>query len=696
MKYYKGSVTFYFVIAITLIISVIMSVTEIARINAQKLYLQIATDSGIDSMASLYHRKLYEYYNLYGVEYRTKEGLIDEYFDFIYPYFVDEDRYVGNWYIANIEKENINLEIKELVDENYLEKEILEYMKYKVVGKAIEFFGKTFYIENENDLNELVSEAEGIFEETKKRELYAEIHKRYFDFKDDIKVLEGHMKNIIKEVDDANDDIKYMSSINVSGSESNAKNVSKKADKLNKNINNLISDLEKFQNKMREFRNVVERSYGKYLDDVSSGKYEYNDEIKEFIELEFKRFIEFVDEKSKMNEAVEITKKACKDKVVTIGNHSNELKEYVATFERIESDLKYERSLRGEDRDSETIRDLLAEKRDLQDTVSSALKEIKIYYKDVEIENINAEVSSTNHNEEENILKKIIGFKDGVFLNLVLDSDKISNIDDETYNYSDFNILSNTQNVSIEKILFGEYEVLKFNYYNKELNDEETKSKSTNLEVERLITGERSDKDALSNVVNKILLIRIAMNVLHIYTNATKRDAARTYAYALFVGFSPLLAEVMALLMITAWGTAQGLADIKKLLNNKRVSFMHTVDTWTLSVESVIGVIRDNIVGSVSEDDKGFSLSYKDYLRILLLLENQSKINERMASIIERNIKKEQDNFDFEKLVYSFLVDNKFICRHFFTNFVFVASSSEKLYDEYAIRTSAYWGYYEN
>ena len=84
---FKGSVTVYFVIAITLIISVIMSVTEIARINAQKLYLQIATDSAIDSMASLYHRKLYEYYNLYGVEYRTNDGLVNEYLDFIYPYF---------------------------------------------------------------------------------------------------------------------------------------------------------------------------------------------------------------------------------------------------------------------------------------------------------------------------------------------------------------------------------------------------------------------------------------------------------------------------------------------------------------------------------------------------------------------------------------------------------------------------------
>ncbi len=698
MKSYKGSVTFYFAIAIVLIISVIMSVTEIARINAQKLYLQIATDAAIDSMASLYHRKLYDYYSLYGVEYRTIDGLKDEYFDFIYPYFADEDRYIRNWYVANIEKENINLEIKELVDEDYLEKEILEYMKYKMVGKAIEFFGKTFYIENESDLNQLVDDAKEIFEETKKSELYAEINKRYFDFKDDIKVLEGHIKNIIRCVDDGNDDIKYMATITVSGSETNAKTVSKKANKLSSNINDLISELEQFKDKMRMFRSVVESSEDRYVADVNSGKYEYSEEIKEFIETEFERFIKYVDEDSDINKAVEVTKNECREIIQTISAHSETLNGYVAEFERIANDLKHERSLKGDERDNDAIRELLDEKKDLEDTVKSELKDIKAYYRDLEIENINAEVSTTNHTDKENILKKIIGFKDGILLNLVLDNEKIDSISSESYSYSDFNILSNTNIVSIEKLLLGEYELSKFNYFNKELNDEITKSGSDSLEVERLISGDRNDKEALQSVINKILLIRIAMNVLHIYVNAEKRDTARNYAYMLFAGFSPILAEVMSLLMITAWGTAQGLADIKKLLDNKRVSFMHTRDTWTLSVESVIGIGSNNSVisGGDSEDDSGFALSYKDYLRLLLLLENQSDVDGRMASIIERNIKKEENNFNFEKLVYSFLVDNKFLCRHYFTNFVFVKASDEMLYEEYALKTNAYRCYYDH
>lgn len=694
----KGSVSFYFVVAIVLIISVVMSVTEIARINAQKLYLQIATDSAIDSMASLYHRKLNEYYNLYGVEYRTVDGLVDEYFDFIYPYFVDEDVPIKNWYIANIEKGNINLEINELVDNNYLEKEILKYMKYKLVGRVIEFFGKDFYIEDENDLSMIVDEANSVLEETKKSELYAEINKRYFDFKDDIKKLESYIKKASDDIEEANQGIRYMSSMSISGSEANAKTVSTKANRLNYIINELIENLNTFQDKMQVFRGVVESSYAQYNDDANTGRYEYNDEIKAFIELEFQRFIDFVDEDSPMNKGVEETKTQCNEIIVTIREQSTVLASYVSQFDRINDQLKYERSLSGEEHDSAAIRDLLDEKRDLQDTVSNELKDIKAYYRDLEIKDLNADVTTTSHTHEENMLKKLIGFKDGIFLSLVIDSDKIDCIDDATYSYSDFSILSNTNILSIDKVILGEYELDKFSYYNKALNNEETKSKSEGLEVETLITGEKSDKDAISSVINRILLIRIAMNVLHIYANGEKRDAARSFAYSLFAGFSPILAEVMALLIITAWGTAQGLADIKKLLDNKKVKFFHTNESWTLSVQSIIGIAENDVLGLNASDDNdtGIAFSYKDYLRLLLLLENQSDVDERMAGIIEKNIKKDQGSFDFEKLVYSFAVDNKFICRHYFTNFVFVNATSEHLYEQYAIKANAYRCYYDN
>lgn len=697
MKNYKGSVSIYFIFAIVLIISVIMSITEIARINCQKLYLQIATNSGLDSMASLFHRKLYDFYNLYGVEYRTKEGLIDEYLGYIYPYFVDEDMYIKNWYIANVKEENINLSFQELTDDTNFEKEILHYMKYKLIGKTVEYFGKTISINNENDFDKVVDASKEAFEEVDKNEVYGEVYNRYFDFADDIKKLESYVKNMTKAINNANTEINHMKTINVNESKNNLKSVTKKSNELKSDINDLISNINNYKTKMNNFRNSVEKSRQQYEKDVNSGKYEYNDDVKDFIESEFEHFVKFVDENSDMNKKVEAKKRECDDIIKIVQDCNNDLNNFVSEYERIEDEIKYERSQKGDDYDSDAIKELMTEKKDLEDTVKSYLKDLKDVYKDMKIDDINLAVSSDSHKEEEGLLKKLIGFKGGMFLNLVLNSEDISKIDSNSINYTKLNMLSHSNSISVDKLILGEYELEKFNYYNKELNDELTSSGSTKLEVEKLITGKLSDLDAISEIVNRILLMRIAMNVLHIYKDSSKRQLAREFAVILFSSFSPIMVEVMFLLIITAWGTAQSIADVKKLLSNKRVNLIHDNESWTVGVESIIGMAKNQTLsGGESEDDRGFALSYKDYLRILLATENQSQVNSRMAGLIEQNIKSEEASFDFEKLIYSFDVENSFMCRHYFTNFIFVNATDEKLYDEYVIKTSGYRCYYDD
>ncbi len=254
MKKYNGSISIYFVFAIILIISVIMSVTEIARMNCQKLYLQIATDSGLDSMASLYHRDLYEYYNLYGVEYRTKELLESEYLSYIEPYISDGDGYINNWYVANIDEDNIDLEFRTLVEETYLEKEILNYMKFKLLGNAIEFLGEEFTLDEESKFEILAQTAEAAFEETEKGSIYGEVHDRYFDFSRDIMELENYAKKIEDYVDKVNTRINNVKSMSTGGSLNNGKSALAKFDSLNDAINNLKSALTNFRSKMGNFR----------------------------------------------------------------------------------------------------------------------------------------------------------------------------------------------------------------------------------------------------------------------------------------------------------------------------------------------------------------------------------------------------------------------------------------------------------
>lgn len=695
MNSYRGSISIYFVFAIVLIISVILSVTEIARINCQKLYLQIATDSALDSMASLYHRKLYKYYSLYGVEYRTNDELVTEYLEYMYPYFMNEDRFINNWYIADIDHDNIELDISTLTDETNLEKEILKYTKYKLIGKTIRFLGKEIFIEDENDSKKLFEEADSIFKEVEKSDLYSEIHERYFNFSEDIKLLESYARKISDYVDKVNLSLNSIKSMGIGGSKANVEAVLRKFNELKDRIDNLEDNLRLFKEKMENFRQVVNSSYERYENDKSSGNYEFNDEIIEFIESEFDHFLSFVDENSDMNRAVEEGFNNCSGLVSIVDEDYINIETYYNEHLSLEKDLREARSNRGDDYDSDEVKSIREDIRDLTKEVGDYLKDVRDSYKEVVMERIQIIVSSNGNNEKEGLLKKLIGFKDGILLNLIVDSETLDKVSKEEVNYLDFNIMSNNNFVSLDKVILGEYELDKFNYFNKEQNNELTMSGSTKYEVERLITGKNSDLECLKGVVNQILLIRIAMDVLHIYKSSEKRNLARQFTAAIFGGFSPLMVEVMFLLTITAWGTAQAISDLKKLMDNKRVNFMHDDNSWTVSVESIFNVASGNI-GAGSDDDIGNALSYKDYLRLLLIKTKQTDVNERMASIIDRNIKDEQTSFDFEKLIYSFDVENTFHCKHFFTNFVFVPAKDVTLYDKYIIKSSGYRCFYDS
>ena len=133
------------------------------------------------------------------------------------------------------------------------------------------------------------------------------------------------------------------------------------------------------------------------------------------------------------------------------------------------------------------------------------------------------------------------------------------------------------------------------------------------------------------------------------------------------------------------------------ILNNKRVNFMHNNESWTVSIENILSIATNNsFTEEDGDNDRGLAMNYKDYLRLLLMLTDQSDIDARMVSIINKNLKDEQSSFDFEKLIFSFSVVNRFVCRHYFTNFVFVEANDTRLYNEYSITCDAYRCCYDN
>lgn len=694
----KGSVTIFFVYTIVLIISLVFSVTELARMNAERLYLQMASSLSVDSMLSMYHRKLYEYYHIFGLEVREDEKLLDEYFDFLIPHFRDNvlgaERSINNWEIAHIDKESININHENILKDNNFENEIIEYMKIALIGKLINFFGEEKNIEDENDLNSIKELAEDIFESYNRKNIYAEIHKRYFDFSQSLKNMSKSANEIKKGIKEVNKYLKDAGGLTTNGDLSSVKKVKNNVEKIKNKTDIIVKAIKGYKESLNKYIEDVEKSKSKYEEDVRSTKYDFDDDTKEFIENEFETFTDFaIKENDVLRELEELEKNINVDKK-EFDTFNSELDKYYTDLKILDEEKKELAKLKGEEKDTERISQVNDEIKSLKEEIRDYVKEIvRPYIKDIEYQEITFYVDATD-TKEQRAIENILDLGKDMILKMVLSADEYNNLNKEKINYKKYEVNKNVNIVN--KLLVNEYRFLDFNYYNKYLSGEGTKSESTRFEVEKMIKAKNSDVENLSEIVNDLVLIRSAMNILYIYTTPELRERARNLAFVTFGSISPIIQEVMFILIITSWGICQSIKDVRKLLHNKKVPFFPNSESFDFNVADIFS-FGDGDMSMLSTDDdenNGFlNMSYKDYLRLLMIKADSKVMNENMVSMIQYNMEAVEETFDINNMIYSFKVKNEFKSTHMLTEMLFLRPKNVVLDESYKIKIEAYSDY---
>ena len=89
----SGSITIYLALSTVLLAALFLSAVEAARTQGARLYLTQLVNSGIDSLFSQYHRKLWEDYRLLGLEHYSEEQLCEEFQGFTDPYLEADNYY---------------------------------------------------------------------------------------------------------------------------------------------------------------------------------------------------------------------------------------------------------------------------------------------------------------------------------------------------------------------------------------------------------------------------------------------------------------------------------------------------------------------------------------------------------------------------------------------------------------------------
>jgi len=187
------------------------------------------------------------------------------------------------------------------------------------------------------------------------------------------------------------------------------------------------------------------------------------------------------------------------------------------------------------------------------------------------------------------------------------------------------------RNGTVNKLLFGEYLLEQFNCAVGE------EGGVLEYEIEYMIAGKENDRENLQSVVNRLLMLRFASNYAYLQTSSSKRAEAQMLAVTLSSLLSvPAITEAVTQGILFSWAFGESVVDIRSLLDGGKVPFIKNNDSWQLSISGLLKLGELENINDGSDCKDGHE--YKEYLRILLFLENQEEISMRALDLVEQNL----------------------------------------------------------
>lgn len=157
-------------------------------------------------------------------------------------------------------------------------------------------------------------------------------------------------------------------------------------------------------------------------------------------------------------------------------------------------------------------------------------------------------------------------------------------------------------------------------------------------EVEYLLHGQLTDSDNLRKTESALKMLRLSPNLAHIYSDPKKQEALAAAAEVISPGPGAIVAQAA---LAAAWAYAESANDAKLLVRGFQVPLGKDDTSWAISLSHVL---EDAGSGDgVIHPDRNQGLTYEQYLRILLLLEDETLLCSRIMDLIQINMRKNED-----------------------------------------------------
>lgn len=196
----------------------------------------------------------------------------------------------------------------------------------------------------------------------------------------------------------------------------------------------------------------------------------------------------------------------------------------------------------------------------------------------------------------------------------------------------------------LDQVLFQQYLLEHMSFYGN-VNSEHC----LQYELEYVIGGKASDIENLKVVATQLLFIREVANFLYLTTDESKVEEAAALALVLAgASANPIVIDVVKWGILTAWAFGESVLDVRALLQGKKIALLKSSKTWTLGLQDIGRISQGYHTAKECED----GISYKDYLGILLLFQQEAGKVMRAMDAQEATVRLKEENTSFQLDTY--------------------------------------------
>ncbi len=620
----SGEITVFLSMCTLCVWALLCVMLESARTAGSRYYFQVAAGSGLDTLFSRYHRRLWEEYRIFALEYGTEEEIIRDLEGYINEYLS-----VNNWYPAKLESVDVTQLIGIADDQgSYLAEEVLEFMK---AGAAVGMFVKP-------------EEGERFLKDVTEGGSVHELSKIYDDQGRQMQKLEQAAEKLIENMQEQ--------------------------ERMGQEIEEALEqeDGQEFFKAAKGFRRAAEKYAGlmrKYekqalaLADSQQQAMEKIDEVQE--DLQENREALF---RQRWN--------PYDDYIAQDGDRRKEFalwedvaKSNLMLLEETEMLVQEDEGYTGKENGSEE---------DSAKETEESLKAAAALWKNQYIKSRVTLKASSGDREKQNLLEQVKRLTEGGLLELVMPEGTI--ISSGTFTAEDMpsqcisaketDKSGSTKGSTLpEQVLINEY----CGYYF--TNALSTVSHPIQYELEYLLHGALEDRENLEKTLTELLAVREGMNLIHILSDAQKRNEAKALALIITgaAGLTPLV-EITACIIMGIWALGESIQDLRILMAGGKVPLWKQKGDWNTELDNILSMGRGQMpdmntpTGQQISEERGFS--YEQYLKLLLLKEDLQAKHLRMLDLIQMNIRWQEPGFYIKKCAYRVDICGRACGKHLF------------------------------